>query len=501
MMSLHGIIQVGMVCMICPLVTSSIAAGSEPGIGRTLRSYGAIGDGVTDDRGAIEAALNGAKGARVDGEGRSYAVCGNILVENDVDFHHATLVQTMAPPETRRYLAAAAQHAQLVVDPPDALRRMVHGIPLLNPEGIASSAADAQLNANDLAALRPGLVVRTLNIEGRDTRPVAVNLSQIRIVRGRDASSGASNDSAALRIANGGPVRLEAIEITGEGKGYAVCVLRCTDVRIDKLHVHDLIWAPYRGDDVFAKLTVESLRDDFAWNDFPLYELRSDAGRFVRIRAREQIVGLYVGRSRDIVISDAKIERLQTRAGEQLLPLQTDGITLNRVDDIVLRNCAIADVWEGIDFTGPDGNRFRYENCTVSRALGTAFKFVYSKRNGTLVDCTAEGAGQNGFSTGRYAEDLELVNCRALETGATGVYTKEDGSRVATICGIDIAGAVGLATPRRITLRGCSAVNKSHPGAMDYGIRCEAPPAGREIILIDCEATGARIQDVAGMQE
>jgi hypothetical protein len=500
-MSLQGIIRFSMVCIVCQLVADSIAAESEPVVGRTLRSYGAIGDGVTDDRGAIEAALNGAKGVRVDGEGLSYAVCGSILVENDVDFHNATLVQTMALPETGRYLAASAQHAQPVVEPPNALRRMVHGIPLLSPEGVARSAGDTRLNEEDLAALRPGLVIRTLNIEGRDDRPIAVNLSQIQIVRGREAPGGASNDAAALRIANGSPVRLEAIEITGEGKGFAVCVLRCNDVRIDELHVHDLIWAPYRGDDVFAALSAESLRDDFAWNEFPLYELRYDAGRFVRIRAREQVVGLYVGSSRNVVISEAKIERLQTRASDQLLPLQTDGITLNRVDDLVLRNCVIADVWEGIDFTGADGNRFRYEHCTVSRALGTAFKFVYAKRNGTLVDCTAEAAGQNGFSIGRYTEDLELVNCRALETGATGVYTKEDGSRVATICGIDIAGAVGLATPRRITLKGCSSVNKSHPGAMDYGIRCETPPAGREIRLLDCEATGARIQDVAGMRD
>lgn len=474
-----------------------------------MRSYGAIGDGVTDDRGAIEAALNGAKGARVDGEGRTYAVCGNILVGNDVDFHHATLVQTTPPPETARYLAVGTQHAQPVVDPPDALQRMVHGMPLLNPEAVASYPADTELNEEDLASLRPGLVVRTLSIEGSDTRPVAVNLSHIRIVRGQAAFSGVKgggpflppDDAAALRIVNAGPVRLVAIEITGEGKGLGVCVLACTKVRIDKLHVHDLIWAPYRGDDVFAALSAESLRDDFAWNNFPLYELGTDKQRFVRIRGREQVVGLYVGRSRDVVISDAKIERLQTRVGEQLLPLQTDGITLNRVDDIVLRNCVIADVWEGIDFTGADGNRFRYENCTVSRALGTAFKFVYAKRNGTLVDCTAEAAGQNGFSIGRYTEDLELVNCRALETGATGVYTKEDGGRVATICGFDIAGAVGLATPRRITLKGCSAVNKSHPGAMDYGIHCEVPPAGRAIRLIDCEAAGARIQDVAGMQD
>jgi hypothetical protein len=88
--------------LIVMLLAGVIAAAQDKTPTLTPRSRGAAGDGKTDDRAAIETALNGAKGATVDGEGLTYAVQGNIVVTTDTDFRNAKLVQTMDPPDAFR---------------------------------------------------------------------------------------------------------------------------------------------------------------------------------------------------------------------------------------------------------------------------------------------------------------------------------------------------------------------------------------------------------------
>ncbi len=63
------------------LLLTLTAAAARPGLartGRTLRSFGARGDGVSDDTAALARAL--ASGSPVDGEGRSYGVSGPLSV-------------------------------------------------------------------------------------------------------------------------------------------------------------------------------------------------------------------------------------------------------------------------------------------------------------------------------------------------------------------------------------------------------------------------------------
>jgi hypothetical protein len=61
-----------------------------------------------------------------------------------------------------------------------------------------------------------------------------------------------------------------------------------------------------------------------------------------------------------------------------------------------------------------------------------------------------------------------------------------------------IEGGDNLPTPRDITIERCAAINKDHPGAMDYGILCLSPLEGRNIVLIASRATGAKIQNISG---
>lgn len=67
-----------------------------------------------------------------------------------------------------------------------------------------------------------------------------------------------------LRVANASPVQPDSIEITAEVKELGLSLLACAKVRVDKFHVHDLIWTPFRWDDAFVALSADSLRDNFA---------------------------------------------------------------------------------------------------------------------------------------------------------------------------------------------------------------------------------------------
>ncbi len=79
---------------LCLALAVSLPA-AEP---KTLRSFGAIGDDVTDDRVAIQQALTDSLGTPLDGEGATYAVRGNIEVIGPVDLRNATIRQIRSPP-------------------------------------------------------------------------------------------------------------------------------------------------------------------------------------------------------------------------------------------------------------------------------------------------------------------------------------------------------------------------------------------------------------------
>ena len=304
----------------------------------TLRSLGAVGDGKTDDRSAIEAALNGAKGAPVDGEGLTYAVWGNIEVTTGIDFRNATLVQTMEPPKTASYIPSVRGGGTLTVDPPDAFRKTVKELPYLRADGVGTYDVDPVLGPEDLAAVMPGIALRTLSIRGSDDNHVPVRLENIKIDRGRHPSSGGRSDSFGLSIERASPVEAIDIEITGDGKGKGLSIHKCNNVRLARLNIHDMNWAPYEGDNIFEILTAESVRDDFGWNNFPIYEYRASMKRFVRVRIQEQLVGLWVSNTEDVKVIDSKIDRLQAAIGGELYPLQADGMTVNRVKNSVVRD-------------------------------------------------------------------------------------------------------------------------------------------------------------------
>lgn len=257
-----------------------------------------------------------------------------------------------------------------------------------------------------------------------------------------------------------------------------------------------MTWAPYDGDEIFSKISAKEVRDDFGWNVFPIYEVRTAMKRFVRVRVQEQLVGIFVGLCNDVEIVDSRIERLQTKIGDQLYPLQSDAITIGNTKGVVVRNTDMAKTWEGIDFTGKSGQDFLFENCTVTDTIGWAFKLAHDKKNGKIIDCTAIRGGIAGFLVGAQSENVELIRCRAIETAGNRYWDASDGRRLMAMSGFRIQGIEGLATPRKIKLEDCLAINQLHAGAIDYGILCEAVGPEREITLGKFTTSGAKIQDI-----
>ncbi|MES2506385.1 MAG: right-handed parallel beta-helix repeat-containing protein [Verrucomicrobiota bacterium] len=463
--------------------------------GLTLRSLGAKGDGMTDDRAAIEAALKQSSGQPVDGEGLTYAVHGSIHVRVAVDLSNATLLQTMGGVDTTKFIRSTQNTTAPTVVPPASLTQMVNGVPLLRYDAVATYAEDPLVTGADLEAIRAMLNIRTLFIYGTDNQPVPVKLTRVKILRGNHPEAGMHSNSAGLYLVNAGPVTLKEIEITGDGKGAGLYLNRCAKVRMDGLNIHDIHWAPYAGDVTFSS---EVLARDFGWNNSPIYDFDERAGRFIRVRVQEQLTGMTIGNSEDVEVIHSRIERIGTHIDGKFLPWQADGVTVGGVKGLVMRDCVITNTWEGIDLTGKGVDGFVQENIRISDSFAYGFKYAHPQKNGKVINCTSERAGFRSFTIGSESENIEFINCAALETGVQGYWVRP-GRPSNGIAGFELGFGDGL-SPRNITLKDCRAENVQFPQAMEFGFSTSDRVRNPElnIRLINPKTVGATIRAIDG---
>jgi hypothetical protein len=482
------------------VITLQLTVGIVRSNELTLRSMGAIGDGKSGDRVAIEVALMKAAGATVDGEGATYAIHGNVVIHNDVNLRNATFVQTMQPMDIGNYIPSARGKGELTVEPPESLRKMVGSLPMLSANGVASYSDDVVLSDEQAKALMRTIELNTLAMTGTKDKPVSVRLENIKVNRGRHPQTGNDN-CAGIYISHASPIVMRNIEVTGNGKGTGVSIRNCSKVQLERLNIHDMIWAPFIGDNVFEIASAKSIKQDFGWNNFPLYSFRGGEKRFVRLRVREQLAGLLVADASDVQLVDSKVERLQTEIGGRLYPLQADGVTVTGVTNLLVRNCQFSRVWEGIDITGDLCDGIVCEDCRATDTLTFGFKLAHPKRNARLINCTSYRAGNTGFVMEPEVENIQFIRCRALETGANGYWMKEDGGRLATIKGFSLGTNPSLPTPLRVTFENCMAVNKKAPSTLDIGFLCEGgiDPVEREIRAVNCTVMGANVKDIQGI--
>ncbi len=305
------------------------------------------------------------------------------------------------------------------------------------------------------------------------------------------------SNSAGLYLVNNSPLTLKNVEITGDGKGAGLCIFGCKKGRIDGLNIHDILWMPYQGD---VDFTAAVLGGDFGWNNSPIYDFDERAGRFIRVRVQEQLVGMALVGSDDVEITKSRIQRIGTKIEGKFVPWQADGVTVGDVRGLVMRDCVITDVWEGIDFTGKGVDGFVQENIRIRDTFAYGFKYAHPNKNGKVINCVSDRAGFRSFTIGSECENMEFTHCVARETGSNGCWVRE-GRALNGICGFELGFDAQL-SPKNILIKDCAAENIKFPKTMEcgFGTSDRAANPALNIHLVNPKVVSATHRDVDGFR-
>ena len=350
---------------------------------RTLRSFGAAGDGRSNDTDAVQQALATSDGMCLDGEGKTYAVTGTLRVSKDLCLRNATLVQKLVPYDTSRFLG--------------------HACPVTEDVVAVADCGDPPVPADELTKLGNSLAVRTLLIrpEGNQA-PLHVSLDHVKIDRGRFAYGGSRTDSAGIWLEGADKVDFRDVEITGNGKGHGLLLIRSRNITLTNLSIHDMVWAPDRGDAPLTEARVAAT----GWNSVPIHEFRSvgqdnmPVAKFYGVRIQEQISCLTMFEVQHVRINNLQIARCMAQFDTGNIPWQADGFAIGlSSSDIVINGGTIDSTWEGIDVaaggTGVEG--LVINDLTIRNSFGFGLKLGVRVRNAQVSRLAVSKAGLAGI--------------------------------------------------------------------------------------------------------
>lgn len=440
-------------CRAQPPVQNQQSTPSTPSAIRTLKQFGAVGDGRADDTAAIGRALAQSDRYCLDGQGHSYRVSGTLRAARDLCLRNVTLVQAAVPVDTSAYITRRCP-------------------PVQDPSALVD-CKDPTVPADQLARLWKSLSIRTLLIRSDDGRPLRVTLSHVKIDRGRYAEQGSRSDSAGIWLDGADGVDLDDVEITGNGKGYGLFISNARNVTLRNLWVHDLVWAPYRGDQPLSKAAVEAV----GWNSVPIHEFREHrpgdtrAAKFYGVRIQEQLTCVALQNVSQVTVENLRIARCMARFQNGNLPWQADGFDLgNSSSDIKVNGAAIDSTWEGIDVVA-DGNgiqRLDMNDLKVTNAFSFGLKMGYQLHGASVSGLEVAGAGLAGVVLYGPVRDVRLSNLSIRDVGELrgpdGLYSPWPRGNHA---GIRIDGTHG-STPEGIVIDHATASGR--PGEFDFGL-------------------------------
>lgn len=443
---------------------------------RTLKSFGAAGDGQRDDTAALQRALEQSDRYCLDGQGASYRVVGTLRASNDLCLRNATLRQAMVPTDTSGLISRrcpATQDTEAVID-----------------------CGDAAIPRERLDEVGRSISVRTLLIRGADEgRKLRVFLDRVTVDRGRYPQGGSRTDSAGIWLDGAEQVDFRGVEIYGAGKGFGLIITRSSNVTLDDLFVHDLIWAPYEGDAKLNEAEVATI----GWNAVPIREYRNWGGqagkpKFYGVRVQEQLtcVGLF-----DVVrvrIRNARIARCMARFEGRYLPWQTDGLGIGGSSrDILIANSSIDSTWEGVDVVGGGTgiDNLTIDGLTVSNSFGFGVKLGYRLRRSSLSRLTITNSGLAGIVAHGSVDDMSILGARIV-----GIGVIESGSALvspwphATLAGVRIDEATH-GVPQNVILRDISITQRAAVRPYQFGLLNNG---GKNVLIDRLQATGFSVE-------
>lgn len=449
-----------------------------PATVRTLRSFGAIGDGKSDDSAAVRKAVASSARVCLDGEGRSYSVRGTIRASNDLCLRDATLVQAERGYDSRRYVQAAC--------------------PLVTDPAASVDCGDRPLSSvADLAFLQ-SLSTRTLFVRPAEGHQrLKVWLTNVKVDRGPIATNGSRGDSAGIWLDGADLIDLQGVEVTGMGRGFGLMIADSQNVRIRKLNMHDLSWAPYPAD--LAAINLARLEAG-GWNNATVREYRADRPRgpgFVGVRVQEQLSCVFLTRVRHVQIENLTIRTCVARVGDKLLAWQTDGLAIGSgVSDISVDGGIIDTSWEGIDIGTADNSRgFTVRNLKITNAFSFAIKVGYRLSDVLISDVAIANAGLEGIDL-RGAVHGAVIERTTIDE--TGVVNGRTGLTrpwpVGSQAGIRLQRGNDGAQPQDVTIRNVRIQNPKSPGAYAIGIRTDGTRS--DVRLFDVHAQDFRRSQV-----
>lgn len=458
---------------------------SAPAQTRSLRDFGAIGDGTADDTAALKRAFSQAGPSCLNGEGRTYRVTGTLRVQSDFCLRNLTLLQSLRPFDTRSFITRPCP----VV--PNATAITDCGDPVVPPESIVP--------------LGNSLSVRTLFIRSDQGAPIRVSLDHVKIVRGEYPEGGSRADSAGIWLEGAAAADLRDVEVTGAGKGYGLIVLRSRNVKVDNLWVHDIVWAPYAGDAPLSRDRVATI----GWNSVPIHEFREagrggmDGSKFYGVRVQEQVTCALFSQVHDVTIRNPRISHCMARFQDGDLPWQADGLDISTSSSNVDVDGPVIDsTWEGMDIVGNGSgiDGLTISNARVSNSFGFGLKLGRQIHNARIVSPTVSNAGiagivvYGGVSGASISEATISGVGEVSANGRTFVpWQKEAHTGIRIQQGPSGIGT-GLAAPQDVSVDGADI----RPGSSgyDFGI---ASTGGAGVRVRGLRATGFKKAAAAGV--
>lgn len=473
-------------CRAQPAVSRGTVTAFAPAEARTLRSFGAVGDGRADDTGAIQRSLANSDRYCLDGEGRTYSVNGSLRAQKDVCLRNLTLVQTEEPFDTSPYISRdcpAALNASAAVD-----------------------CGDRPIPPDQLERLRTFLNVRTLMI--RPARPggsIRVTLDHLKVVRGRYSEGGSRTDSAGIWLQGASRADLRSVEVTGYGKGYGLIVLRSSNVTADDLWIHDLVWSPYRGDAPLTQARIAQL----GWNSAPIHEFR-EAGenggvpKFYGVRVQEQITCASFSEVHNVIIRNPRISHCMARFEGGDIPWQADGLDISQSSsNVTVDHPVIDSTWEGMDIVanGSGLNGLTINDPIVTNSFGFGLKLGYHLTGARIVSATVSNAGIAGIIIYGPVSVISISGASVSGVGVVDVsgrllspWRGQPHSGIRIDEGSSGNGA-GKLTPRDVTIQDVTVSKKENSPSYEFGL---LNSGGTNVRVHNFHAVGFREAQISG---